>query len=99
MECSWDDWDVRAYVSNNAAVAVLDATFYSGSELPGRDMALVPHPLVSRTVQLLRDVADRVVLTHMNHTNPLLHEGSLERKLVEEQGFAVAQLGMRWTLD
>jgi pyrroloquinoline quinone biosynthesis protein B len=40
----------------SADLAFLDACFHDASELPGRDMSQVPHPLVTDTVARLRGV-------------------------------------------
>jgi pyrroloquinoline quinone biosynthesis protein B len=37
-------------------------------------------------------------LTHINNTNPILIEGSLERRKVEDAGFEVAEDGMEIVL-
>jgi len=71
----WHLWhrDVAREVEA-ADVALLDATFWSLDELPGRTVEEVPHPLATRTMDLLQDVADRrgarIVLTHLNNSNP-----------------------------
>ena len=87
-------------------MSVIDATFFSESELPGRDMSKIPHPLVTQTMSALEGLdlegrgpnGRRVILTHMNHTNPL-HGETEEKRLVEDRGFLVAQLGMSWDLS
>jgi pyrroloquinoline quinone biosynthesis protein B len=90
----WDAWD-RDLRTTVAAVdhAFLDATFFSGDEMPGRDMSRVPHPLVTDTMARLDGLGSRVWLTHLNHTNPLLTDPSL----AERRGFRVAREGL--TLD
>jgi pyrroloquinoline quinone biosynthesis protein B len=91
----WEAWDrdVRALVLS-VDLAFLDATFASGDELPGRDMSLVPHPLVGDTVARLAGLGPRVRLTHLNHTNPLLDDP----KSLAEKGFRVAAEGDRHPL-
>lgn len=69
--------------------AFLDATFYSGDELAGRDMSKVPHPLVTDTMERLDGLGGKVWFIHFNHTNPLLEDPSL----VERRGFHVAREG------
>ena len=69
-------------------------------------MSKIPHPLVTQTMAALEGLdmkgrgpnEQQVILTHMNHTNPL-HGDTPEKKLVEERGFLVAQLGMSWDLS
>lgn len=99
----WDRWatDIKKLVSS-ADYALLDATFYADGELPGRDMSQIPHPFVTESMALFDDfTADeksRVIFIHMNHTNPLLVDGSPEQAEVERRGFRFAREGMRLEL-
>jgi pyrroloquinoline quinone biosynthesis protein B len=74
-------------------VAILDGTFDSLDELPGRDLSEVPHPLVTRTLDLLQPQVDAgtltVLFTHMNHSNPVLEPESAARRELERRGFHV----------
>lgn len=74
-------------------LAILDGTFWSADEVSQRDIAQVPHPRVKDTCEKYRDMADRIIFTHLNHTNPLLNPDSLERRKVEAMGFRVAEDG------
>ncbi|MFN3240034.1 MAG: MBL fold metallo-hydrolase [Planctomycetota bacterium] len=82
-------------------VAYLDATFYDGSELPGRSLDEIPHPLMTRTMDRLQPQADahpgRLRFLHLNHTNPALHDPALRRR-IEARGFRVAEMGERVVL-
>jgi pyrroloquinoline quinone biosynthesis protein B len=91
----WEPWDrdIRALVES-VDVALLDATFASGEELPGRDMSRVPHPLVGDTMARLAGLGERVRLIHLNHTNPLL----VDPKSLKGNGFRVAREGERFDL-
>jgi len=94
----WDTWDrnLRAIV-DDVDVALLDATFFSPDELPGRAIAEIPHPLVADTIARLNGTACDVRLIHLNHSNPLNHDGP-ERDLVARAGFHVGEEGDTWTL-
>ena len=94
----WDDWEqnIRAVVDAHN-VALLDATFFSGAELPGRDMSKIPHPLVTDTVARLRGTTAEVALIHLNHSNPLLRD-TPERAWLREQGFSVGAQWQNWPL-
>jgi len=76
---------------------LLDGTFYSGDELPGRDLAEIGHPLVEDSMARLQPRVDsgalEVVFIHLNHTNPLLDAGSTARLHTESRGFKVAERG------
>lgn len=78
-------------------VAYLDATFYDGREVPGRDLSEIPHPPMVGTMQRLETwMAERppgsVRFIHLNHSNPALHEGAL-REEIAERAFGVARVG------
>ena len=79
-------------------IAYLDATFYDGSELPDRIMALVQHPFITETMAALRDDAaarpGRFRFIHLNHTNPALHDSGIRRE-IEAAGFRIAKQGER----
>jgi pyrroloquinoline quinone biosynthesis protein B len=73
--------------------ALLDGTFYSGDELPGRNMKLVPHPTVEHSISLFQGFPKfpaEIFFTHLNHTNPLLLFGSPQRKALAAAGYQVA---------
>ena len=99
----WDMWptDIRDVVKS-VDYALLDATFFRDGELPGRDMSKIKHPFVSESMDLFDSLSDdekkRVIFIHMNHTNPLLIDGSAEQKEVEQRGFRFATEGMRLEL-
>jgi pyrroloquinoline quinone biosynthesis protein B len=95
---AWDEWehDLRGFVTK-MDVALLDATFFSADELPGRDLSEVPHPLVTDTAERLAGVNCDVRLIHLNHTNPLLASGP-EREWLAARGIAVGTFGERWVL-
>jgi len=89
----WEKWDRR--VEDEVArvgVALLDGTFFSADELPGRSITEVPHPTVGETTARLAALSSRVTFIHLNHTNPLLWDGRARRDLAR-RGFAVAADG------
>jgi len=47
------------------------------------------------TLAALKGMARRLILIHINNTNPILIEDSRERHAVEAAGFEVAEDGMR----
>ncbi len=99
----WERWEIDIRdVIRSVDYALLDASFFADGELPGRDMSRILHPFVSESMALFDDLSDeersRVVFIHMNHTNPLLIDGSDEQDLVNKQGFRFAREGMRLDL-
>lgn len=95
----WEQWryDVREVVSHTD-ISLLDGSFFSDNELPGRDMSKIPHPQVTDTVNRLQGVQTQVYFIHFNHSNPLLDANSPERHWLQSQGFAVGEQGQRWKL-
>lgn len=95
---SWDAWDrPLAEVAGEVDVALLDGSFFSLDELPGRDVASIGHPLIRDSMARLGDLATsgrtRVVFIHLNHSNPALVDGSPERVEIETAGFSIAREG------
>ncbi len=79
-------------------VALLDGSFYSADELPGRSVEEIGHPMIGTTMELLQaQVAGgelEVIFIHLNHSNPALVTGSPERSAIEDRGFSVAVEGL-----
>ena len=99
----WERWDVDIReVIRSVDYALLDGSFFADGELPGRDMSRILHPYVSESMALFDDMSDteksRVVFIHMNHSNPLLIDGTNEQSLVKKQGYRFAREGMRLDL-
>jgi len=46
----------------------------------------------------LAGLSGRRILTHINNTNPILIEGSVERRKVEDAGIEIAEDGMEIVL-
>lgn len=98
--------NIRAFLLKfNVDIALIDATFFSVDELGkragGGDQREVPHPPVIEQLQALgnRTTDDPMIyFIHMNHTNPLYKEDSMEMKKVLEQGWGVAQQGQIFEL-
>jgi pyrroloquinoline quinone biosynthesis protein B len=82
--------------------ALLDGTFFSHDELPGRSVESIGHPLISQTLDLLEETVRTtelaVFFTHLNHSNPALDAGSAERKEIEARGFWVLEEGWEFEL-
>jgi pyrroloquinoline quinone biosynthesis protein B len=64
----------------------------------GRRMGHMPLDGADGTLQRLAGLAARRILTHINNTNPILVEGSPERRKVEAAGFEIAEDGMEIVL-
>jgi pyrroloquinoline quinone biosynthesis protein B len=96
---SWAQWSY--YLPNFLAdidIALLDGTFFSGNELPGRNIAEIPHPLVTETAAMLTGTACDVQFIHLNHSNPLLKPGP-EQIWLAAQELGVGTMGSLWNLE
>jgi pyrroloquinoline quinone biosynthesis protein B len=96
----WRTWSTplpEFLEAHEVDVALLDATFYSGDELPGRDLDTLAHPLVVDTMDLLQPLVDdgkvKVYFTHLNHSNPALDPSGPELAEIRRRGFEVASDG------
>lgn len=94
----WELWqkDIVAEIERNDYL-FLDATFFDGTELPGRNMSQIPHPFVVESMQLFANLSikekQKIHFIHFNHTNPLYQPGSNARKVLNNAGFQVAEQG------
>ncbi|MEM8961748.1 MAG: MBL fold metallo-hydrolase [Acidobacteriota bacterium] len=100
----WHTWDPPLEdLLTDVDIALLDATFYSLDELPGRDISQVRHPLITQTMDRLQEHVDSdrldVYFTHLNHSNPALQPESDARRQIEKRGFGVAADGQVLRLD
>ena len=89
---AWSLWDRDlAQAVTSVDVALLDASFWSLDEIPGRSLEDAPHPIITNTMDLLQGVVDgeraRVVLTHLNNSNPAIDEGGPEQAEILRRGF------------
>ena len=94
----WEKWDYRLEeMLVKVDYAFLDATFFDGDELPGRNMSEIPHPFVVETMELLRSLplAERSTIhfIHLNHSNPLWNENSDAHLATRKSGFLIAKEG------
>jgi pyrroloquinoline quinone biosynthesis protein B len=86
----WEKWERRIEDEvGQVDVALLDGSFHEATEIPGRSLAEIPHPLVPETMARLSRLARRVVFVHLNHTNRLLWDAAARRRL-SAGGFHVA---------
>jgi pyrroloquinoline quinone biosynthesis protein B len=100
---AWRLWDRDvAEAVAGVDVALLDGSFWSMEEMPGRAVEDVPHPLMTQTMDALQGVVDRrearVILTHLNNSNPALREDGDQAREITRRGFEVAREGMRLEL-
>jgi pyrroloquinoline quinone biosynthesis protein B len=92
----WEEWPEAREQLEAVDIAIVDAAFYGREELGGRDP--VAHPYVPHTLALFADIPGQLVLTHFNHTNPVLDAASPEHQAVLTTGVQMAQLGQAFVL-
>jgi pyrroloquinoline quinone biosynthesis protein B len=92
----WHEWPEAADVMAAHEVCLVDATFSSPDELPGRDLAAIKHPFVPDTIERFGDLTDSrmIVLTHINHSNPLGDDDSAITSRALDAGFIIAHDGL-----
>lgn len=100
---SWGAWErPLPEILAGVDVAILDGTFYSPDELPGRDVTKIGHPLTTATMDLLGGAVAagglEVYFTHLNHSNPALEPGSEALRAIEARGFHVLAEGQELPL-
>lgn len=89
-----------------ADVVFFDGTLFRDDEMiatetgtkTGRRMGHMPIDGDDGSLSALADVAARRIYVHINNTNPILIEGSPERRHVERKGWEVAEDGMEIVL-
>jgi pyrroloquinoline quinone biosynthesis protein B len=95
---AWAAWDPPLpELLDGIDIAIIDGTFYSLDELPGRDISAVSHPLISDSMDLLEPLVKsgkiEVRFTHLNHSNPALDPEGEEIGSIRERGFDVVREG------
>jgi pyrroloquinoline quinone biosynthesis protein B len=102
----WAKWDADPKFDVDAALdgvdlLLIDGTFYSADELPGRDVAEIGHPLMTDTMDRFEArVSEGLELwfVHLNHSNPTLDPDAPQRRELEARGFAIARVGAEYAL-
>ena len=97
----WKAWD-RSIMEEveQADIAILDGTFFSPEELPGRDLTKIGHPFITSSIEVLKESVSsknkKVFFTHLNHSNLALNPDGKERKIIHEAGYSLASEGMEF---
>tara|TARA_B100001750_G_C15520800_1_gene611355 strand:+ start:2956 stop:3882 length:927 start_codon:yes stop_codon:yes gene_type:complete len=82
----WSKWDQDiCELIQNVDLAFLDGTFFNNGELPNRDMADIPHPFITESIELFSKLSHvdrgKIYFIHFNHTNPVL-SNSFDESLI-----------------
>ena len=99
----WERWS--ASIEDHIAkvdLAFIDGTFFADGEIPGRNMAQIPHPFIEESMSRFANLESRekqkIRFIHFNHTNPVLDPSSRAAKKVAALGFHLATQGERHPL-
>jgi pyrroloquinoline quinone biosynthesis protein B len=100
---AWSDWDIPlAELVADLDFALLDGTFFSIDELPGRSITSIGHPLISDSMDRLQSTVSegrtRVLFIHLNHSNPALDSAGEARREIRTRGFTVASEGQEFPI-
>lgn len=94
----WGKWnqDIVQWIKN-VDLAYLDGTFYQDGEIPGKNMDEIPHPFITESIELFKNLSAKekakIRFIHLNHTNPLLREHTDAYQSFIKKGFGLAEQG------
>lgn len=97
----WQKWyeKLEDVVKANDYV-LIDGTFYADGEI-NRPMSEVPHPFVSETTELLKDLPleerQKVYFIHFNHSNPLVQGDRKKINELRKKGFNITFQGQKFS--
>ena len=100
---NWEAWN-RSVMEEVEKVdyAILDGTFFSPDELPGRDLSKIGHPFITNSMDILAPRAKsgkyQIYFSHLNHSNLALDRDGPEQKEITSRGFRLAADGMELPL-
>ena len=87
---------------NNNDFILIDGTFFTGDEIPDRNMSEIPHPFITESIELFSNLGrthrSKVFFTHLNHTNPAIVENSAAYNFILSKGFNLLKEGQIFNL-
>ena len=96
----WQKWSEKLEdVVKASDYVLIDGTFYADGEI-NRPMSEVPHPFVSETAAILKDLPmsekNKVYFIHFNHSNPLVQGNKRKIAELKKQGFNITFQGQKF---
>ncbi len=96
----WQKWSEKLdEVVKSSNYVLIDGTFFADGEI-SRPMSEVPHPFVSETVDLLKDLPlkekNKVYFIHFNHSNPLVQGNKQKIAELKKKGFNITFQGQKF---
>ena len=91
----WSLWEQNLIKEvQQVDVALIDGTFYNSDEIKSRDINKIPHPFIVDTINLFKNEPlnekGKIHFIHLNHTNPLLNENSIEYQNLLNDNFKIS---------
>ena len=91
----WSLWEQNLIKEvQQVDVALIDGTFYNSDEIKSRNINKIPHPFVIDTINLFKNEPlnekGKIHFIHLNHTNPLLNENSIEYQNLLNNNFKIS---------
>lgn len=99
----WQKWNRSLpELVRSSDYLLFDGTFYADGEI-SRPMSEVPHPFVSETMELVKDLPasekGKIFFIHFNHSNPLVQRNKEKIKELKTNGFHAAFEGQRFDFE
>ena len=99
----WEKWDKDIVnIASENDYALIDGSFYTANELPGRDMSEIPHPFIIESMAKFKSLSNndkfKIHFIHLNHTNPALTNNSNAQNQIKNTGFKIAHIGQAFKL-
>ena len=99
----WEKWHGSIFqLVLNTDILLLDGTFFSQSEILHRNMAEIPPPLVTESMETLSELnwenRNKVHFTHYNHSNRAIKDKSPAYHTIKAKRFNLARGGDRFNL-
>jgi len=91
----WSLWEQNLIKEvQQVDVALIDGTFYNSDEIKSRNINKIPHPFIVDTINLFKNEPlnekGKIHFIHLNHTNPLLNENSIEYQNLLNNNFKIS---------
>ena len=99
----WEKWHGSIFqLVLNTDILLLDGTFFSQNEIPHRNMAEIPHPFITESMETLSKLNSenrkKVHYIHYNHSKPALKDNSPAYHTIKSKRFNLDREGDRFNL-
>ena len=99
----WEKWHGSIFqLVLNTDILLIEGKFYSQNEIPHRNMAEIPHPFITESMEALSELnsenRSKVHFIHFNHSNPAIKDNSPAYHTIKSKRFNLAREGDRFNL-